>query len=447
MIGEHSIDMGLPLEEFLLVTLHSFLENSPDLIFVKDINLRYIAASRVFANMAGYASGDELSGKSDYEIFDRKLAEQYTIDDKYVLESGVPIIDHMEPLPDMKGRKRYSSTSKYLIRDGDGTVIGIYGVGRDVTDRIELEEEREYRRQSDKMFEDVLEADLTQNQMITSEGSPWIAQLSLKTHGSFSDTVKVLATDYIHRNYADEFLSLYDIGQLKEDYAAGKREFTHLTYQSDNGKDYRWIEYRTRLYASRVSNTLRITSFLKDKSDEIHHQNRLIKKAETDTLTGLRNRSSVISHINRCLSEEGRDKNHALLFIDLDNFKQVNDRFGHPFGDEVLCAAANRLKGLFRGNDFLSRVGGDEFLVFMKYIRSLEDVEKRARQIVNLMSFQHPKGDNEIHVTCSVGISLYKGDGKTLEQLYEEADKAMYKAKEQGRNQIAFYDRITFERT
>ena len=130
--------------------------NTLDLIFIKDTDLNYISASQAFANMVGHQTANELAGKSDFDIFEPDLAKRYTQDDLKLLESGLPMKDQIEPIPDQNGRKSYSSTSKYPIRNPEGKVIGIYGVGRDVTAQVQLAEERENRKLSRQMFEGCL---------------------------------------------------------------------------------------------------------------------------------------------------------------------------------------------------------------------------------------------------------------------------------------------------
>ena len=121
--------------------LKEFLRNTPDFICVKDKDSVYAGASQTFAELVGCSSPAELVGRSDRDLFGPELAEHYIADDKKLLASGVPVLDYIEPLPGSGGRKRYSSTSKYPIRDAAGEVIGICAVGRDITAQIELENE------------------------------------------------------------------------------------------------------------------------------------------------------------------------------------------------------------------------------------------------------------------------------------------------------------------
>ncbi len=130
-------EQELPFREMLPVALKTMMASSTDLSFIKDRTLTYVCATRAFARMAGFSDEEEIIGKTDYELFDKALAEQFREDDKRVMRTGQPIIDYMERLPDQDGVSHYSSTSKYLLKDAAGNIIGLYGIGRDVTENKE----------------------------------------------------------------------------------------------------------------------------------------------------------------------------------------------------------------------------------------------------------------------------------------------------------------------
>lgn len=163
------------------------------------------------------------------------------------------------------------------------------------------------------------------------------------------------------------------------------------------------------------------------------------KEATTDPLTGLANRKRIEEQISELLAA-GADGGAALFFIDVDNFKSVNDTLGHLIGDEVLRSIAAEILGKVRNTDIVGRVGGDEFLVFMRGVRSPDIVARKAREICT--AFTERYGDSLVNggVSCSVGIALYPRDGASYEALLSKADQALYAAKEKGKNRFAFYD-------
>jgi diguanylate cyclase (GGDEF)-like protein len=124
----------------------------------------------------------------------------------------------------------------------------------------------------------------------------------------------------------------------------------------------------------------------------------------------------------------------ALMFLDLDNFKEVNDSLGHAAGDGLLQSAARRLQSCLRGSDTVSRQGGDEFLMLLTEVTSVRDTGIIADKLKKAMAAPHLIGNHQICVTLSIGISLYPDDGKDVESLLSHADTAMYFAKRGGRN-------------
>lgn len=410
------------------------------MIFVKNPELIYQAGSDCFARLVGYEKGEELVGKSDFDIFPLELARRYTNDDQRILDSGVDMVDYLEPLPDRDGKKLYSSTSKYLLRGEDGEFLGFLGVARDVTAEVALEAERESGQLSRQMFDSVLEADLSENRVLRVEGSGWVEQLAQEMEGDFfTNAAAYISTNFIHPDYAREFLQYYDPDLLKANYALGRDEFKHLTYLWSGGA-YRWVECHTRVYHSRVSNTLRVTTFIKDMDEEVRQKQTLQEKAVTDALTGLRNRESIFSGIVERMKQQP-EQLHALFFIDLDCFKQVNDCWGHHLGDEVLKGTSDRLQAFFRGEDsLLGRIGGDEFLIFLPDIRDDAEARDTARALMEQLPFCCREAGKEVCVTYSVGVSVRRGGEVTMEQFCQQADSAMYHAKTHGRNQVHFYE-------
>ena len=166
------------------------------------------------------------------------------------------------------------------------------------------------------------------------------------------------------------------------------------------------------------------------------------ERAEKDVLTGLFNRGAARQRINRLLSQTPSQQNgiSALLMIDLDNFKTINDTYGHLFGDEVLTRTASRIRKLFRSNDVIGRIGGDEFIVFIDTIPGIELIQTRCRQLIEALQTSFFEDDNGIHISASVGVALVPEHGNTLTELYHKADQALYKAKKLGKNQFYIYN-------
>ena len=163
--------------------------------------------------------------------------------------------------------------------------------------------------------------------------------------------------------------------------------------------------------------------------------------AEHDFLTGLPNRMLLSDRIGQAIALAQRnDKKIAILFLDLDGFKNINDSLGHPIGDRLLKSVSRRLVECVRGSDTVSRMGGDEFVILLSEVEQLEDAAISARRILRAVALVHSIDQNELHVTASIGISVYPDDGLNSETLIKSADMAMYQAKGNGRQSYQFFE-------
>ena len=164
------------------------------------------------------------------------------------------------------------------------------------------------------------------------------------------------------------------------------------------------------------------------------------KQANFDALTGLPNRRMFRDRLEQELKKSQRSKQMlALLFIDLDRFKEINDTLGHHYGDVLLIEAGERIRENVRESDTVARLGGDEFTVIVSQLRYHEHVEEVAEKIISALRQPFYLGEQEIHLSASVGITLYPDDSDELEQLLKNADQAMYVAKQEGRNRYSYF--------
>ena len=162
--------------------------------------------------------------------------------------------------------------------------------------------------------------------------------------------------------------------------------------------------------------------------------------AQHDALTGLPNRRLLNERLTQAIALARRRSSHlAVLFLDLDRFKHVNDSMGHEIGDKLLQSVARRLMSSVRSSDTISRHGGDEFVLLLSEISHDRDAALAAQKIVSALTVPHEVGGHELHITTSIGVSLFPDDGQSAETLLKNADTAMYHAKERGRNNVQFF--------
>lgn len=408
------------------------MKYSNDMIFFKDLELRYVVGSKGFLDLVRFSS-DDVTGLTDYDFFPPELAAKYIEDDRALLSSGKALIDVIEFIPNEEGGVNYASTSKYPVCDETGKVIGLYGFSRDVTAEIQLEEEKARSQLSNMLFDDVLEADITQNRMVGVRGKVWSSALGQGNQESYTEAVRKTVEQIVHPDHRTAFAEAFSIERLLSLYESGVRGFDHVTYLTRDGEQYEWVSYLSQMHKSKHTGSVMLISFLRNQNDEVLRQEQLKRKAATDYLTGLYNRRSLFDHI-----QEHLDENFALLFIDLDNFKHINDTYGHLTGDRVLKETGTKLLELCCENDLAGRIGGDEFMLILS-VSGEQAVRDRIADIMEqLRAFWN--GDEIVRqVTYSIGIS-FSGPGKGLEQLYAEADKAMYRAKRAGRDRVAYFE-------
>jgi diguanylate cyclase (GGDEF)-like protein/PAS domain S-box-containing protein len=178
----------------------------------------------------------------------------------------------------------------------------------------------------------------------------------------------------------------------------------------------------------------------RDVSEARKNAAQMTHTAEHDSLTGLPNRLLLYDRVNQAIAFARRHKKRlAILFLDLDGFKHINDSFGHAAGDGLLQSVAKRLVDCGRASDTVSRHGGDEFVVVLSEVEHSEDAAIAARRMVEAVGEAHLVGEQEVHVSTSIGVSVYPDDGEDAETLVKNADTAMYQAKENGRQSFQFF--------
>jgi len=179
---------------------------------------------------------------------------------------------------------------------------------------------------------------------------------------------------------------------------------------------------------------------VEDISERRRAQAKIEHLARYDTLTGLPNRASFATRFERCLASSKTGVSRAVLFVDLDQFKQVNDTLGHPCGDTLLCQVADRLRADIRGSDIIARFGGDEFVVLQTTRSGREGISALAERIIETLSGVYDVDGHQIAIGASIGIAMAPEDGASADQILKSADIALYRAKADGRGRYCFFE-------
>jgi diguanylate cyclase (GGDEF)-like protein/PAS domain S-box-containing protein len=216
--------------------------------------------------------------------------------------------------------------------------------------------------------------------------------------------------------------------------------------RASNG-EYRWLAARGIAVRNRKGRATLMVGSVTDITERIAREQRIREMALTDQLTGLPNRRSLLDRIPAVLAEAQRAGSMvAILFIDLDRFKNVNDSRGHAIGDDLLVALANRLAGVLRPYDSLVRQGGDELIALLPGLGDAPEAEAVARRLIEAVAEPVHLEDAEIRLTASIGVALFPRDGDDADALLRAADMAMYAAKAEGGNDLRFFEPRMMER-
>jgi diguanylate cyclase (GGDEF)-like protein/PAS domain S-box-containing protein len=274
---------------------------------------------------------------------------------------------------------------------------------------------------------------------------------SLSTSGGIL-TMLNPAFDHITGLKSDEWVGKSFIGLLHPDdvnlaialyertLSGEKLPAVQLRFRSGSG-EYLYGEVTT-LPTFRAGKCIGITGMVRDITDRKRAEEKLMRSAFYDALTGLPNRALLMDRLGHSLLRSKRHESlfFAVLFIDLDRFKVVNDSLGHRFGDELLVSAARRLEGCVRADDTVARIGGDEFVIVLDTIKDLAEAQEIAARIHQTFSLPFQLSGQEIFATASIGIALNSPKYEKAEEILRDADLAMYRAKSLGKARSEIFD-------
>ncbi len=410
----------------------------------------YILASNVicrrndhdFTIVSGSNNLLDLLGYSSNEIetrFKNHFLELVLPEDRLTLRSHI-------------SRALSSSTlveSEYRVRHKDGRILWILEKGCAVTGS----DNQEYFYGSlmdntpSHTVQEELAAVMRRNQLIIDQSDDIIfdwdlihdkVELSPNWRNTLGyDPAIILNSDMLplSRIHPDDFPALSEMGKAIR--MGQTRQEVELRI-ADIENRYLWFRLRLTPLTDAHGTVYRAVGTLSNVNAAKLSYLALQQQAQRDSLTGLLNKNSTHAAIQSYLAES-TPAECALMMIDLDNFKAVNDRFGHLFGDTVLTRTAAAIRRLFRGNDVIGRVGGDEFMVLMKNTCQEQLARERCEQILaGLDELFHADGEN-CPVSCSIGVALSPAHGSSFQELFQRADQALYFAKKNGKQTYSFY--------
>ncbi|TVT31803.1 EAL domain-containing protein [Marinobacter vinifirmus] len=314
----------------------------------------------------------------------------------------------------------------------DGEVVGVFALTKDVTERHEAQEaQRILQRSLESSDNAVVVVDVRSQDLPVVFANPAFSEMTGYTREEvIGSPVKQLTGPETEEA---------DMEQIREAVRAGQPATVILkSYRRDETPF--WNHVSLAPVKNDKQQITHFTAIMTDISEKKEQENRLAYQATHDVLTGLGNRSLFEDRLEHDFALARRNSQQlAVLFIDLDEFKPINDTLGHKVGDGLLISIARRLDKVTRPEDTLARFGGDEFVLLLPDLTSPAQAEEVANRILDEIADPHQVGSHELYISASIGISLLDEHLDSPEKLIQQADMAMYKAKQQGRDTCEVY--------
>ncbi len=257
---------------------------------------------------------------------------------------------------------------------------------------------------------------------------------------SYSDYYRLAIKSYIHKDYNQKFIDFFSRERLISDFYNGIfEEWADVPILFPDG-EYKWMRATVHLIFDPYSSDIKALLLIEDIDKQKQAELQILSRSEVEPLTGLLNRITFVEKVTLMINESKKEALHALVLIDIDNFKQINDRFGHIYGDKILYDTSANILSRLKKDDIIGRYGGDEIIVFLNSISSFEDIAERVEALRKSIYRRISGG---LRVSGSLGVALYPKDGTDYGQLCLNADAALYEAKRSGRNKVVFFSPST----
>lgn len=313
---------------------------------------------------------------------------------------------------------------------------------------ITLQKQKEQRALLDKRYYEamlakstiVYEVNLTQN--VTVAGYESLQKgLAVDIENDYSKIIALFSKKAVHPEDQMNFFNVFYHKNLIRDFYEGKNENVCDYRLQDRHGVWRWVRCTMYLFSDPVSKDICSFSYVEKIDVEKKRELDLIYRSQYDMLSGFYNKQTLKEKVDEYLeSFDGRDGRHAFFIVDIDYFKAINDNFGHSFGDVVISEVAVKIRSVFREFDIFGRIGGDEFVVFMKNAPDESLVRKKAQKICDMLRESYSRQGVEHVISASVGIAYYSLHGNNYYELYNNSDAALYEAKDSGRDRFVIYN-------
>jgi two-component system CheB/CheR fusion protein len=405
--------------------LLAVMNNSVSLMAVKDATGRYQFANPKFERSFGLSTG-QVVGKTDFQLFPPAVSDLFRESELEAMRLRKDI--EREETLRLGGEDRHFLVVRFPLFDDDGAITGVCFQATDITERRHAEEQlRLAARVFDRAAEGVLVTDIDQRILTVNDAFSNVTGYTREE--VVGKTPSVLASGkHLPEFYTDMWEKIQEQGWWQGEIWNRKK---------DGDLYLEWLSINTvKDQEGRVVNYVAMFS---DITLVRESQHRVEFLATHDDLTGLPNRTLFNDRLRLALARASRSKESlAVLFLDLDNFKLINDTLGHDVGDKLLKQASARLLECVRAEDTVARLGGDEFVILLE-ASERHEAAMTAGRLIRALSASYLLGKHECFVSASIGISMFPEDSTDPNGLMRNADAAMYRAKDQGKNAFQFF--------
>ena len=431
--------------------IRNLLDASDEVIYFKDLESRFLRVSLGMAKLHRRSQAQFL-GLTDADLFTESHAADALADERQIIRTGMPIIGKEECERFAHGPMRWVSTSKFPLRgdDDDDAIIGTFGVSHDITRRVLAEQE----------MMRLAETSAAANASLARVE----AQLRSVLNGS-ADAIAQYTTDLRYRyiNPAGERLRGRPLAELVgrtdrdlgpdttgvDSWEAALRRVLATGAPSDHefqmaladGSEG-WFHTTLTPEVDAAGTVIGVLTSTRDVTTSRRAERALAHQAMHDPVTGLANRYLLMDRLDQALLRLTRMPGKVVLvFVDLDQFKAINDAYGHEVGDELLIELGRRLSALRRREDTVARLGGDEFVVLCENIETEASVREIAGRMLSALAEPfHVGAGLQVRLSASIGVAMARDPLTPAADLLRDADRAMYRVKQQGRNDFHIFD-------
>lgn len=338
---------------------------------------------------------------------------------------------------------RWFENNVNIIKDERSNDINIRCYIVDINDKKEKElailEEQKYHKRMIAKATIVYTVNVSKNQLLLGHET-WGEIFNIEQSDNYTEMMEQTNKKEVYPADQIEVRNIFSQENILNAYKNGKDQLCYSFRSQHESGTIVWARCTMNLFEDPFTGDVIGYSYTEDVDQEKKKELALIYKAEHDSLTDMYNKDCTEKYITDFLSTTNTHAlNHAFFIIDIDHFKTINDNFGHAFGDAILSQVAGKIHKLFREEDIIGRIGGDEFVVFMKNIQYEDIAIKKTKEICATILDVFTQDEIDYKISASVGIAFCNKHGKTYQELYKHSDSALYISKENGRSRYTVY--------